>query len=72
MSRVKLSALRELNHDDLSDRLTDLRAELSKLKSEAAKGTLKKQTGSIRYIRRDVARILTIINEGKMNRNDNG
>ena len=34
-----------------------------KLKSERAKGTLKKETGSIRWIRRDIARILTIINE---------
>ena len=71
MSRVKLSLLREMNNNDLLDRLTELKAELSKLKSEAAKGTLKKQTGSIRYIRRDVARILTIINEEKMDRNDN-
>jgi large subunit ribosomal protein L29 len=55
-----------MNSDDLSGKLTDLRTDLSKIRSEAAKGTLKKQTGSVKYIRRDVARILTILNERKI------
>jgi large subunit ribosomal protein L29 len=63
MVRAKLRTLREMNATDLSEKLADLKAELSKLRSESAKGTLKKQTGSIKYIRRDIARILTILNE---------
>ncbi|MGA8912845.1 MAG: 50S ribosomal protein L29, partial [Nitrososphaeraceae archaeon] len=43
------------------------RTDLSKIRSEGAKGTLKKQTGSVKYVRRDVARILTILNERKIN-----
>jgi large subunit ribosomal protein L29 len=66
MVRAKLKTLREMNNDDLSGKLTDLRTDLSKIRSEAAKGTLKKQTGSVKYIRRDVARILTILNERKI------
>lgn len=66
MVRAKLKTLREMNSDDLSEKLTDLRTDLSKIRSEAAKGTLKKQTGSVKYIRRDVARILTILNERKI------
>lgn len=66
MVRAKLKTLWEMNNDDLSGKLTDLRADLSKIRSEAAKGTLKKQTGSVKYIRRDVARILTILNERKI------
>ena len=66
MVRAKLKTLREMNNDDLSGKLTDLRSDLSKIRSEAAKGTLKKQTGSVKYIRRDVARILTILNERKI------
>ena len=66
MARAKLKTIREMNDDDLSGKLTDLRADLSKIRSEAAKGTLKKQTGSVKYIRRDVARILTILNERKI------
>jgi large subunit ribosomal protein L29 len=63
MVRAKLRTLREMNETDLSGKLSDLKVELSKLRSESAKGTLKKQTGNIKYIRRDIARILTILNE---------
>jgi large subunit ribosomal protein L29 len=63
MARVKLKALQEMNRTDLTEKLSELKAELMKLKSERAKGTLKKETGSIRWMRRDIARILTIINE---------
>ena len=65
MARVKLKTLQEMNQNDLAEKLTELKAELLKLKSERAKGTLKKETGSIRWIRRDIARILTILNERK-------
>ena len=63
MARVKLKTLQEMNRNDLTEKLSELKAELMKLKSERAKGTLKKETGSIRWMRRDIARILTIINE---------
>jgi len=67
MARAKLKTLREMSNDDLSGKLTDIRTDLSKIRSEGAKGTLKKQTGSVKYVRRDVARILTILNERKIN-----
>jgi large subunit ribosomal protein L29 len=63
MARVKLKTLQEMNRTDLTEKLSELKAELMKLKSERAKGTLKKETGSIRWMRRDIARILTIVNE---------
>jgi large subunit ribosomal protein L29 len=63
MARIKLKTLQEMNRTDLTEKLSELKAELMKLKSERAKGTLKKETGSIRWMRRDIARILTIINE---------
>jgi large subunit ribosomal protein L29 len=65
MARVKLKTLQDMNQNDLAEKLSELKAELLKLKSERAKGTLKKETGSIRWIRRDIARILTILNERK-------
>lgn len=65
MARVKLKTLQEMNQNDLAEKLSELKAELLKLKSERAKGTLKKETGSIRWIKRDIARILTILNEKK-------
>ncbi|HYY66065.1 MAG TPA: 50S ribosomal protein L29 [Nitrososphaeraceae archaeon] len=65
MVRVKLKTLREMNNNDLSDKLSELKADLAKLRAEGAKGTLKKQTGTIRWIRRDIARIMTLLNERK-------
>jgi large subunit ribosomal protein L29 len=63
VARVKLKTLQEMNRTDLTQKLSELKAELMKLRSERAKGTLKKETGSIRWMRRDIARILTILNE---------
>ncbi len=63
MARNKTKSLRQFNDDDLKDKLTDLKVDLSKLRSEALKGTLKKDAGVIRWKRRDIARILTIMNE---------
>ena len=65
MARLKLKTLRELEKPDLEDKLLELRADLAKLRTEASKGTLKKETGSIRWIRRDIARIITILAETK-------
>jgi large subunit ribosomal protein L29 len=63
MARLKLKTLREMNSNDLTEKLAELNVDLAKLRSEGAKGTLKKQTGYLRWIRRDIARILTILNE---------
>ncbi len=63
MSRNKIKTLRQFNDSDLEDKLHDLKIDLAKLRSESTKGTLKKEAGVIRWKRRDIARILTIINE---------
>ena len=67
MARLKLRTLHEMNDTDLRDKLSDLKADLAKLRSEGAKGTLKKRTGDIRWVRRDIARIMTLLNERKVN-----
>jgi len=67
MARLKLRTLHEMNDTDLTDKLSDLKADLAKLRSEGAKGTLKKRTGDIRWVRRDIARIMTLLNERKEN-----
>lgn len=63
MSRNKTKTLRQFNDEDLKDKLSDLKVDLAKLRSEAIKGTLKKEAGVIRWKRRDIARILTLMNE---------
>lgn len=60
MARIKLKTLREMNDKDLSEKMDELSSELAKLRSEGAKGTLKKETANIRWTRRDIARIKTI------------
>ncbi|HKO63804.1 MAG TPA: 50S ribosomal protein L29 [Candidatus Nitrosocosmicus sp.] len=63
MSRNKTKTLRQFNDNDLKDKLSDLKVDLAKLRSESIKGTLKKEAGVIRWKRRDIARILTLMNE---------
>jgi large subunit ribosomal protein L29 len=54
-----------MNDTDLSQKLAELKADLAKVRSEQTKGTLKKHSGEIRYMRRDIARMLTLLNERK-------
>ena len=63
MSRNKTKTLRQFSDDDLKDKLTDLKVDLARLRWESIKGTLKKEAGVIRWKRRDIARILTLMNE---------
>ena len=65
MGRLKMKSIRELNEGDLKDRIEQMRTELSKLQVENAKGTLKKESGKIKPIKRDIARLLTRLNEMK-------
>ena len=63
MTRIRMKTVRELNEKDLKDRLEQMRSELAKLRVDASKGTLRKDSGKVRPLRRDIARILTRLNE---------
>ena len=65
MSKLKSKAIREMNEQDLKDRVEQMRTELSKLEVENAKGTLRKESGKIKPTKRNIARLLTILNEKK-------
>ena len=65
MSKLKMKAVREMNEKDLIGRGRQMRTELSKLQTENAKGTLRKESGRIKPLRRDIARLLTRLNEMK-------
>jgi large subunit ribosomal protein L29 len=58
-----MKSIRELNENDLKDRLEQSRVELAKLRTDAAKGTLRKDSGKIRAARKEIARMLTRLNE---------
>lgn len=65
MARLKMKTIREFNETDLKERLEQARVELAKLRTDAAKGTLRKESGKIRAVRKEVARMLTRLNELK-------
>ena len=60
-----MRTIRELNETDLKEKLEQSRVELAKLRTDAAKGTLRKESGKIRASRKEVARMLTRLNELK-------
>ena len=65
MGMLKMKSIRELNEKDLRDRIEEMKTELSKLQTENAKGTLRKETGKIKKTKREIARLLTRLNEVK-------
>ncbi len=65
MAKLKMKTIREMNETDLKDRVEQMRTELSKLEVENAKGTLRKESGKIKPIKRNIARLLTRLNEMK-------
>jgi len=65
MTMLRMKSIRELNEKDLRERVLQMKTELSKLQTENAKGTLRKETGKIRKVRKEVARLLTRLNEVK-------
>ena len=67
MTMLKMKSIRELNEKDLRDRVEQMKTELSKLQTENAKGTLRKETGKIRKVKKEIARLLTRLNEVKKN-----
>jgi large subunit ribosomal protein L29 len=65
MARIKMKTVRAFNEKDLKDRLQQARGELGKLKTDGAKGTLRKESGKMKPLKRDIARMLTRLNEMK-------
>ncbi|MCA9826837.1 MAG: 50S ribosomal protein L29 [Nitrosopumilus sp.] len=65
MTRLSMKTIKQLNEKDLKSKIQDTRSELAKLRVDAAKGTLRKESGKLKPLRRDIARMMTRINEMK-------
>ena len=65
MAHLKNKTIREFNEKDLQDRLKQTRTELFKLNVESKKGTLRKESGKLKPLRKNIARMLTRVNELK-------
>ena len=61
---MKAADLRAKSDDELRDQLLDLRKEAFNLRFQAASGQLE-NTANVRQVRRDIARVKTIIGERK-------
>jgi len=65
MTRISMKTINQFNEKDLKSRIQESRSELAKLKVDAAKGTLRKESGKLKPIRHDIARMLTKLTEMK-------
>ena len=65
---MKGRELRELTNEELTQKYNDFKAELFNLRFQKAVGQLT-NTARIRQVKRDIARIKTIINERKRQQN---
>ena len=65
MTRISMKTVRALNEKDLKSKIQETRSELGKLRVDGSKGTLRKESGKIKALRHDIARMLTRLNEMK-------
>jgi large subunit ribosomal protein L29 len=66
MSAITTAAqLRDLNQTDLATKLTEAKEELFNLRFQAATGQLENH-GRLRTVRRDIARIYTVLREREL------
>jgi large subunit ribosomal protein L29 len=60
-----MKELRDVKADDLEARLSEYRRELLRLRTLSARGTIAKESGKIKALKRNAARIETVLAEKK-------
>ena len=63
MTRFSMKTIKKLNEKDLKSKIQETKSELAKLRVDASKGTLRKESGKLKPLRHDIARMLTRVNE---------
>lgn len=63
MPQAKLNELRNMDEEKIESKLIEMRVELAQLRAASERGSVKKEEGKIRPMRRNIARFLTIIND---------
>ena len=66
MAKLKAADLRQLSGDELRSKVRELKEELFGLRFQAATGQLE-DTARIREVRKDLARVYTVLQERKLN-----
>ena len=65
MPTRKMKELRDLKDEDLVGRLSEYRRELLRLRTLSSRGTIAKESGKMKSMKKNVARIETILAEKK-------
>ena len=60
---MKAKEIRSMSKEDLNAKLEALRKEVMKINAQIATGTTPKSPGQAKQIKKNIARILTILNE---------
>lgn len=63
MSILRASEIREMDEEEIGERLVELQGDLMKIKGVIASGGVPEDIGKTREIRKTIARILTIKKE---------
>ena len=66
MAKLKPAELRKMDYKELAAKAQELRSELLRLRTAVARGTVRKESGKIRSVRRTLARVLTIMREKEL------
>jgi large subunit ribosomal protein L29 len=63
---MKVAEIRELSEEEIKEKLMQLRTELAKERTTIASGTRPEKPAKVRQLRRDIARMLTILREKEL------
>ena len=63
---MKAKEIRSMNKEDLDVKLEELRKELIKVNAQISTGTTPKSPGQVKQIKKNIARILTILHEKRV------
>lgn len=64
---MKAKEIRAMNKEELEKKLEELRKELIKINAQISTGTIPKSPGHVKQIKKNIAKILTIIHEKNKN-----
>ncbi len=60
---MKIKEIRSMSKEDLETKLEELRKELIKVNAQISTGTTPKSPGQVKQIKKNIAKILTILKE---------
>ena len=63
MPKKKLEKVRELDQDEILEMIYKKEIDLSNLRSSVERGSVKKESGRIKPLRKEIARLYTVLNE---------